>query len=316
MKKVFNLNIIFICTLALVITSCARRAVMDVSIMHDADTAIINVTESRRDKAGNIYDEYSGGGDIAYNKTGFILDFEGITTGMRVGRASITFCTDNTVPHGAPYSVSVDVRTSGALNRIFNDQITIRSSGIIYNDDMIVNEFSNISVRTGRNARTRQRTHTLEDDEWTFFRHNRVRVVDAELYSDATDPLTLIFYAGKMISQYGNCNFIRNAFMDETGFIVESRDRGPRSNPRLRFDGQVMQKHRCDIVLRNRAGREQREFPFNHEFARRGREVPESSISIYYAMVADDMFVPVHMTVRNAPVVGSAEVRLTRIRWF
>jgi len=283
------------------------------------ENVITNVEADRRDKAGNICHEHGEDDEdivIGQDKTGFILDFEGITSGMRMGRASITFGRDENVQNGAPYSVVANVRTSGALNRIFNDQITIQSFGTIYNDDMNVNNFSNISIRTGRNARVRERTHVLSDGEWTYIRHDRPRVIDTEIYNDATDPLTLIIYAGKILSETGNCNFIKNVFMDETGFIVESRDMGRRTNSRIRFDGAVMQKHRCDITVRNRAGRVQREFPFNHEFARRGREVPESNISIYYSKLGGELFVPVHMTVRNAPVIGSAEVRLSRIRRF
>jgi len=244
-------------------------------------------------------------------RTGFTLEFEGTKLRTRIGRANIT----TAYGAGNDYEIRASVRTAGILNKLFSDRIRLTSSGISQDGKMIADIFSNATVKSGKNAEVREKIHHLDGNVWTYTRRGNVREVDMKIYDMAMDPLVILIQVGHLITTTGNCDFKYNAFMDETGFIIESRDRGTRKESGIKSGGKIITEHRCDITVRNRAGKVQKDFPFDHEFARKNKNVREAKIHVYYSKMGGDVFVPVFVRAVDTPV-GNIDIKLTRIRRF
>lgn len=235
---------------------------------------------------------------------GYRLEFRGTKLGTTVGRATINFSDD-----GQGYEIRVSARPAGVLRQIFSERIQLRATGKYRDGKMNVEQFQNVTVKDDKKQTKKEKLHA-PGGPVKYTRYGKEKEIDEKIFDAAADPLTLLFHIGRTIDSTGKCNLVHNGFIDETGFSATITDKGKASETGIKVKNKKISEIRCDVVLKNRAGKVMKDYPFGHEFAKKGAKVRANMISVYYSKMGGDRFVPVLIKVRDTGI-GEINVKLT-----
>jgi len=247
-------------------------------------------------------------GVASVGKGGYRLEFIGTKMGSTVGRANIGFSNN-----GKEYEVKASARLAGILRQLNGDKMHLRATGKLTGEKMSVNYFYNASVADDKKATKKEKIHSL-DGAWKYSKYGKERKVDAKVFDSAIDPLTLLFHIGRTIDKTGKCNLSHNGFMDDTGFTVTVTDKGPAAESGIKVAKKKIKEIRCDLAFKNRAGKVIKDYPFEHEFAKKSAKKRVNVISVYYSKLNGENFVPVFIKVRETPV-GEVKIKLTGVKF-
>ena len=237
---------------------------------------------------------------------GLHLEFVGTKLGTTVGRASISF-----VDRSGEYEIKANARATGMLNQIFHDRMQFRATGKQNGVKMTVQHFNSTTVKDDNKKTKKEKIHIFDRD-WKYTKYGKDREVDAKIFDHAADPLTLLFHIGRTIDTTGKCNLEHNGFMDETGFSVIVMDKGQTKDSGITRAKKKITETRCDLVLKNRAGKVVKDYPFEHEFAKKKAKKRASVISVYYSKLNGENYIPVFIIARETPI-GEIKVKLNKI---
>ena len=243
---------------------------------------------------------------IAPGQTGVRLEFHGTKMGATVGRTTISF-SDN----GREYEIKASARPAGVLRQLFSERFQLRTTGKLNGEKMIVGYFHNTTIKDDKKATKKEKIHSSEGG-WKYTKYGKERKVDAKVFDGAIDPLALLFHIGRTIDRTGKCNMTQNVFMDETGFIVTVTDKGRASESGIKIAKKKIKEIRCDLVFKNRTGKVIKDYPFEHEFAKKSASRRANVISVYYSKLNGNNFVPVFISVRETPI-GEVKIKLSKI---
>ena len=188
------------------------------------------------------------------------------------------------------------------------------SKGVFANGRMNTVEFSDTVIRSGKKS-NRDRVYIKNSNNtWQHTVRGKPREFDAKIFENATDPMSLIFYVARVLDSGAGCNMSENSFMDRTGFLAEIIDRGQKSESGIKINKQKITEIRCDVAMRNRAGKVIKDYPFEHEFKKpkSGEKINANLVSIYYSKLGGDTFVPVFVRIRETPI-GTIDIKLVKI---
>ncbi|MCL1892523.1 MAG: DUF3108 domain-containing protein [Alphaproteobacteria bacterium] len=257
-----------------------------------------DIPETDVDIVADIPEEMPG-------KGGFRLDFTGTKGGIGIGKMNINFSED-----GKGYEIKANGRAAGLLKQFVSDRLQLYSVGEQKSGKMTVRYFSNTTIKDDKKATRKEKIHSFAG-AWTYEKLGKPKEVDNKIFDQAIDPLTLLFHIGRALDETGKCNLSHNGFIDETGFSVTVTDKGKTSESGIKSGKKKISEIRCDAVFANRAGKAMKDYPFEHEFAKKKAKKRPSVISIYYSKFGGDNFIPVYIKVRETPI-GDVNIKLTK----
>jgi len=272
----------------------------------EPDVAIVAEEYSAATDEDAVPDDVIAVAPSSIGENGIRLDFEATKFGAVIGKIRAEFARSD-----AAYEINVSARASGVVKVLGSGKLYFKSSGKIANGKMRFEYFSDISVGAGKNGKKKDKIYFIESGAWTHTARGKAREFDPKIFDGAEDPLTIMFYLAAVLDKGEKCDAVMNSFADRTGFRIDITDGGTRSESGIKVDGKKITEVRCDAVLWNRAGKAQKDFPFAHEFAKKGKHPRANVISVYYSKLGGENFVPVFIKVRATPV-GDIDIKLVK----
>ncbi|MDR0319311.1 MAG: DUF3108 domain-containing protein [Rickettsiales bacterium] len=306
MKKIFKYFPVWVvCVIALGAAFVYFRPAQEIEIA--AALAPAATKDINYDLDGRVLAHHDNNGEVQVARHGFALEFEGIKARARIGRVRINFMRD-----GDRYETSMSVRAAGIFKSVLDEKLSLKSAGRISDGRMEADYFLNSSVKD--NGKGEEKVHDFTDGP-AYSYNGTKEEVDGKIYEQAVDPLVILILVGNAIGDAGNCNFSSNSLLDKLGFTVESSDKGDRKDSGIKSKGKPIVERRCDITVRNRAGKKQKAFPFDHEFAKKGKKARAAKIRVYYSDIDGGGIVPVYIKIIETPI-GDFDIRLVKISRF
>jgi len=239
-------------------------------------------------------------------KTGVHIEMEATKLGVGLGRLSIDFVYDDDT-----FEIDLFARASGVLAIFLSDRMEFKSVGKFADGKMQTVYFSDSAVKPGKKPKTKIKTYTLGAGGWRHTLNDEEREIDMKMFDQAAaDPLALLFYIARVLDRGGKCDIRENSFLDKTGFSLTSADKGKTGDSGIKSGKKKIVENRCDLVFRNRAGKTDKGFLFEHEFK---KGAPQNAVTVYYSKMTGDKFVPVFLKLRGTPV-GEIRIKLTKFK--
>jgi hypothetical protein len=97
--------------------------------------------------------------------------------------------------------------------------------------------------------------------------------------------------------------------VSDTGITATVNDRGLKKSTSVKIGKNQIFGHRCDLVLNNRAGKNQKDFLYEHE---KNKKASASKITVYYGDFGNDNWFPIVILVRDTGI-GDIKITMTKL---